>query len=190
LVNLEVLKNMSKLFSILFLSLMMFGTAQATIINGEVHINGTANADDPTKIVFSNYYVSEATGDFADTISPMAFPSWGSPVTMQELVFSSLGALWEVGNYTYTLSAVEGAGTDHVSGVGIVSDSSNTYENSTAYFDLHMTGGALTNLSFTTSTSVPEPGTMLLMGLGMLFIAGGAAVRSRRDESLGDLAAS
>jgi len=177
---------MKKLFSILLLNLMMLGSAQAAVISGQVHVNGVADASDPLKISFSNAYVSAVTGDFDDTIDPLIWPvSWGTPVTMYDLVFSSLGKLWEVGSYTYTLTSASGANSDHVQGVGIISDSSGKYEDSMAHFDLHLTGGA-TRLSFTSSTSVSAPSTMLLMGLGALFIVGGAAVRSGREKLLED----
>jgi len=182
---------MKKLFSVLLMSLMMFGTAQAAVIQGDVHINGNADASDPLKISFSNYYVSAASGDFSDTISPLVFPiSWGTPVTMYDLVFNSLGKLWEVGTYTFTLTSASGDGASgHVAGQGIISDSSGKYEDSNANFDLHMTGGVLNRLSFTSSTAVSEPGTMLLMGVGALFVVGGAFVRSRKNRQQGNFTA-
>ena len=177
-----------RFFSAALVSMLLLGgTAHAGLINGELQLSGKgailgvdSNGDsivsynEATGVDFfygtsktaandNKAMVSDAIGDFA------GFASFGDIVSVSDLTFAALGDFWNIGSLKFTISSIAGTGTQDISGFGVVKDSSGTFDDSFATFDLHFTGTE-SRFSFVSSTNVPEPGTILLMGLGVLMI--------------------
>jgi len=190
---------MKKLLGMLILSFSMVTTVQAGAISGELQILGTGkyvggtDYSNATGLDFNFFgilddkaLVTRATGGFSDFSAP------GSLIDMYDITFNALGDVWKLGTLKFTLSSISGVGTEVISGIGKVTDSAiGGFADAVGYFDLKLIGGGTlftfaSSTSASTSTSVPEPGTIFLMGLGVIFIVGGTLVRSKKNEQLSD----
>ncbi|MCF6324183.1 MAG: PEP-CTERM sorting domain-containing protein [Gammaproteobacteria bacterium] len=185
--------DMKKLLGMLILSFSMVTTVQAGAISGELQLMGTGkyvggtDYSNATGLDFNflgifddKAMVTRATGGFSGFSTP------GSFIDMYDITFNALGDVWQMGTLKFSLLSISGVGTEVISGIGKVTDSAiGGFADTIGSFDLKLSGGG-TSFTFASSTSVPEPGTIFLMGLGVLFIVGGALVRSKKDEQSGD----
>jgi len=179
---------MKKLFSALVICFAMVSTAHAGAISGELQLMGTGtyvggtDYSSATGVNISTFglddkaIVTRATGGFSDVVTP------GSFINMYDITFGALGDVWEVGTLKFTLHSITGIGSEVIAGIGKITDSAvGGYEDVTAFFDLKFSGGGAA-FTFASSTSVPEPGTILLMGLGLLFVVGGSLLKVNKPN--------
>ena len=159
--------------------------AVAATISGQIDIVGSVNLPNSTFDATGNADLSStggvviATGDFAAHATPFT-----STVTLNDIDFTSPGAIWSVGGFTFTASSFadfQDVSTKAFSATGIVSG--NGFDDTSGFltFTAQANGSAVdVSFSSTTTTVVPVPaaGLLLLTALG-----GVAATRRRRKAA-------
>lgn len=198
----KLLNQLARVSAVVVIGLMIFaGTAKATSITGTINFVGTVNLDaalpGATSIDFINTATSPSTLGLHDgTYLPI--PN-GTPATFTDFTFSPPGAsvpivpLWSLlfagDTYSFDMAAltqvqqnatqlsVNGSGTLHATGFD---DTPGTWSFSTQA----ATTGGIANLSFSANTSssvIPEPASMILLGSGLVGLAGIARSRKNRE---------
>lgn len=163
--------------------------ADAAPITGQVDFVGVVTVS-ATTLTFSNpVFVILATGSFAAAGftapcgSPTCVANITSPLTYSPSV--PAGTIW-----TATQGAASAAFTTSVSYVPMISGgfidisapgsmTLTGYDPTDGLFELSIQSSGLTTISFSATTSpVPEPATLAILGMGLLGLAG--AARSRK----------
>lgn len=132
----------------------------------------TTDASAAAKVVFSNpsIFIVAATGDFSSLIGDIG--------TIKDLPFDPFAGpiedFWSVGNFSFDLTSIERGITSTpetllvLNGTGIIKDSSLTYADTAADWTFSAdTSGSLFSWN-ASSASVPEPGILMLMSIGLM----------------------
>ena len=194
---------MKKIFVVLatlVFGMVFLGSAMAIPINGTIYFNGSADLDfaipNATKMTFSTWDDVEtsagATGDYSSIVS-------GTATTFQDFSFADPGVvpLWTLtaNSITYSFDATSinvsqgylpappttpflsawGVGTAYIVGAG-------SFDPTPGVWSITTQGNTAT-LSFSSFTTVPEPATLLSIGLGLVCLAGfGIRRRSMKNK--------
>mmetsp|Transcript_8748 Transcript_8748/g.19436 ORF Transcript_8748/g.19436 Transcript_8748/m.19436 type:complete len:154 (+) Transcript_8748:134-595(+) len=149
----------------------------AAMIGGSIDIAGsvTNNGSFVTDggVTFNgNGSTQLATGDFASVPAPAL-----GDVTLTDIAFATPGTIWEVGGFTFTATGFFGIDQDTFHATG---DISKAGFDDTAGLLVFTTQGINAIASFsTTTTTVPLPAGVLLMGTAL---AGFGVMRRRKDK--------
>lgn len=167
--------------------LMMATSSMATMIEGNINFFGSLNLvggttlPAATGIHFNNpaFVADGGTGIYAALPSyPSAFPEPATLVTFKDFTFSSVSttpvtSLWTLTyagkTYDFDLNSITAITATSISGIGTLGASG--YEDTKGLWELTTQSTGTNKLSFSAASTVPEPGTMMLLGLGILGMA-------------------
>ena len=183
------MKKLSKIFLIVLSALLLAGVANAVPISGDVSMFGYADtAFDPMAGIFPDpdgAFVTFASGDFATYLNV------GDSVEYNGFVYNPASnpvadPLWSGGGFTFVLNSVtveaQTANQLILSGSGVLSgyDFEDTY--GTWGLSVMQFGEFSFTFSNTTSgaTPVPEPASVLIIGIGLIAVAGYGRKRFRK----------
>ncbi len=192
------MKKLTLLFAVFALSI---GTVQAAPLYGQIQLGGVGayvtNAGG-SKIGFdagangtgSGVVVVDpaTTGIFASLFTVYNFGdslNASNSGTMSDFMFSasSVSPLWTIGTISFSMTSFTAGPISSgfaVVGTGTITDSSTGgYSPVTGTFTMNTSSVANTAFRFDTTT-VPEPGILALLGLGLLGM-GAARIRARRS---------
>lgn len=155
--------------------------ASAATISGQISIGGSVNLG--TSDFSSGGYVDlndpgwvvVATGDFG--VLPVN-PNPGSAVTLTDIDFDVLGAIWSVGGFTFTSTSYanifdDGSGNDKgFTALGNVSHADYDLTAGSLIFTTQGPNGTTVSFSATTVVPIPAAGLLLMGALGGLGFVG------------------
>lgn len=179
--NNSLTRGLSKLICAAAIVGAFSSTALAGPISGEIGYGGKVTPEDG-----SGTEVSLGTADFLD-FDPGGFvspglatgdfsPLNGTAVALSDFFidpFSSPSLVWTGGGFSFTLTSLSiDTQTDSpygqlaLSGFGIFEHSS--YDDTIGFWTLTANDSGGDNVVFSATTTVPEPGTLVIFGLGLL----------------------
>lgn len=187
------MNNISKIIMSATLAfIMQISSTQATVINGDISISGgfvpvsENGLQDATAIDFlewngseyvsgttgGSFTVASASGDFSSFVTPSPF-ILGNINDFSFAPFSAVAPLWEIGGFSFDLLSI--AITEQTATKLILTGTGEVYGNDFERTEgswLMTANGGNTTFSWSATTNVPEPSTILLMSLGMLGLVG------------------
>jgi hypothetical protein len=164
--------NIKNIIGAVLLTFGLIGSAQASFIQGQLDIGGTADiVREDGKYVSIDYlegpdapYVAYATGDYAaaninrfDAVSvldPINFLAILLPVT-----------IWGIGDFEFSLEMITVNDGTTVGGRGTISAAG--FDDTDGFWSLTSQGSDNGRFSFSSTTTVPEPSVIALMTLGL-----------------------
>ena len=176
------------------------GFAHATAITGSLSLGGAANIDTSTNQI--EFTMSEALSTFWETGSftvlgnggTVTFNNEGAWIDYTQLTSNSnlgtcgSGCIYTATNNGYTTtfdltSETVAVTSDSLKITGVGTANLSGFDPTQGFFELttQLNGTPTTNVSFSTTTSVPEPETLALFAAGLLGLSFAIGRRRRRS---------